>query len=294
MVSSTGEIPTRSVGYAIALMLFAHLLFAVVDTSTKWLIGAGFLALQLAFMRYFVHFVITLADSSRPAPSSLALGWRMHALIALRAFCLVSSTVANFIALGHLSLAVTSAILFLAPVIVCRISALFLREQVRLGHWIAIAVGFTGVLIMIRPFADEVNWYALLMLYPATGMAFYALLSRHLAPKVRTSTLQLYTGALGSAVLLPAAILTWQWPDNTLNWLLFLGIGAIAWAGHQAMTRAHIITTANVLMPFGYSFVIYLTLAGWLIFGDRPDAVAIAGSLAIIGSGLAVWRLNRT
>lgn len=274
-------------------MLLANLLFSFVDASTKWLLASGLVALQLAFMRYFVHFAITVVDSRRAVNRGRKLTWRTQGLVLLRALCLVSSTGANFIALGHLPLAVSSAILFLSPVIVCLFSAVVLREEVRRAHWWAIAIGFAGVLVMIRPFDGTVNWYAVLMLWPATGMAVYALLTRRLVKEVPPGMMQLYTGALGSAALLPFAMVAWHWPTGALNWALFFGIGAFAWAGHEALTRAHAYATANTLMPFGYSFVIYLSIAGWLIFGDVPDLMTLVGSLAIMASGLTIWKLNR-
>lgn len=291
--ASASRSSSGTVGWAIGLMLLANLLFAFVDTSTKWLLASGFVALQLAFMRYLVHFAITLVDVRRRANRNATLSWKTRGLVFVRAFCLISSTVANFIALRHLPLAVSSAILFVAPVIVCLLSALVLRERVKLGHWLAIVCGFSGVIVMIRPFDGTINLYAVLMLYPATGMAIYALLTRKLAHSVRPSTMQFYTGALGSAVLLPFAILNWQWPTDPLNWVLFIMIGAFAWAGHEAMTRAHSYTTANVLMPFGYSFVIYLSFASWLVFDEAPDLTTILGSSMIVASGFAIWHLNR-
>lgn len=271
-------------------MLLANLLFAFVDTSTKWLVGGGAVVLQLAFMRYAVHLAITSVDMGRVRWEPLR--WRTHALIALRAFCLISSTIVNFYALGHLPLAVSAAMLYLAPVITCLFAAWLLGERIGPGHLLAILLGFAGVLIIVRPFGEEVNLYALLMLYPAAGMSLYSVLTRKLAGQVRSGLMQFYTGVLGTVVLLPFGIALWENPESGLAWVLLFAIGAFAWAGHEAMTRAHAHGEASVLMPFGYVFVVYLSIAGWIVFGDVPDGPTILGAITICAAGLIIWRLR--
>lgn len=283
----------KNLGWAIGLMLLANLFFAFVDTSTKWLISVGFLALQLAFIRYLMHFVITVVDMRRNKLSEAPLTGRQKVIIVIRAFCIISGTVANFIALGHLPLAVSSAILYLSPVLVCLISGLFLSERLKFTHWLAILAGFAGVLIVIRPFGEDVNWYAALMLYPATVFALYAILTRQLAGQVSPARMQFATGALGTLVLFPVALFNWHTPQSLLEWALYLAIGALAWAGHEALTRAHAYAPASTLMPFGYSFVIYLTIAGWLVFGHVPDGPSVLGAFIISCAGLAIWKINR-
>lgn len=282
--------PTARLGHAIALMLLANLLFAFVDTSTKWLSGAGVAVLQLAFMRYATHLAITGVDMGRVPWARLPLA--THGLIALRAFFLISATVVNFYALGQLPLSVTAAILYLAPVITCLLGWALLGERIGAGHAAAILLGFGGVLIIVRPFGEEVNLYALLMLYPATAMSLYAILTRKLAGTVRPGLMQFYTGVLGTAVLAPVGVAFWENPSTGLDWALLFAIGAFAWAGHEAMTRAHAYAEASTLMPFGYSFVIYLSLAGWIVFGHVPDGATIIGALIISAAGLIIWRLR--
>jgi len=273
-------------------MLLAYFLFSFVDTSTKWLLGAGMAVLQLAFLRYLTHALITLVDVQRLPARRPRLTMRLQVLVVLRAFCLVSATVANFIALGHLPLAMTSALLFLAPILVCLFAGILLGERITAGHWGAVALGFFGVVVLVNPFGEAINWYAVLMLYPATGMAFYAILTRKLAHRVASSVLQLSTGLVGSVLLLPAGVLAWQMPQTLQTWVLMLMLGVFAWAGHEALTRAHSFATASLLAPFGYSFVIYLSLAGWVFFNEIPDVHVALGAVIITAAGMLVWRLG--
>ena len=151
-------------------------------------------------------------------------------------------------------------------------------------------LGLSGALIILWPVGEPINWYAVLMLYPAMGMAMYQVLSRKLSGVVTPGVLQFYTGALGTAVLLPFALVFWQTPDTGLSWSLLVAIGAFAWAGHEALTRAHAHAPASALAPFGYSFVLYLTLAGIIVFSDRPEISTLIGSALIIVGGLFIWR----
>ena len=269
-------------------MLLANLLFAFVDTSTKWLLATGLVVIQLAFMRYAVHFGFTLVlRGLSKAPPALAA--KTHGLVLFRAFLLVSATVVNFTALGHLPLSITSAILFFSPVFVCLFAQPMLGERITPHQWGGVVTGFVGVLLIVWPFDATINWYAVLMLYPAAALAMYQVMTRMLAGVVEANVLQLYTGGLGTIVLLPFALLAWQAPASPMAWTLLFAIGAFAWAGHEALTRAHAYAAASTLAPFGYSFVIYLSLAGWYFFSEIPAMNVVLGTAFIFGAGALLW-----
>lgn len=280
-------------GRGILLVLLANLLFSFVDASTKWLIGAGLVVFQLAFMRYAVHFAITGVERLVRGKSAARLPAATIGLVLLRSFCLVSATIANFVALGHLSLSVTSALLYLSPIFICIFARLILGEEIRQAHILSIGFGLAGALVILWPFGEPINWYAVLMLYPAMSIALYQVLSRKLADKVRPGVLQLYTGAMGTFALAPFAWLFWTRPETGLEWSLLIAIGAFAWAGHEALTRAHSHAPASTLAPFGYSFVVYLTIAGMVFFSDTPTASTLIGAGLIILGGLYVWRFGQ-
>ncbi|MCW1951043.1 MAG: DMT family transporter [Octadecabacter sp.] len=278
------------VGRGILMMLLANLFFSFVDTSTKWLIGTGLVAIQLAFMRYATHFGLTVIEQGWRIRSRAQMSWRLRGLVTFRAFCLVSATIVNFIALGHLPLSVTSAILFLSPVFICLFARPMLGEMISPRHWLGLTIGFMGVLIILWPFGKPINWYAVLMIYPAVGLALYQVLTRKLSGLVAPDVLQLYTGALGTFVLLPLTVFVWQSPTTGLGWTLLFAIGAFAWTGHEILTRAHAYAAASTLAPVGYSFVIYLSIGGWIVFGEVPSVNVTIGALLIFAAGMLAWR----
>lgn len=273
----------------IILMLGAYLLFAFIDTSVKWLALLGLPALQLSFMRYFGHFIISLVQIGRGGVSRERFASPRILLVILRSALLMGSTVLNFIAVGYLSLTLTSTILFSSPIIICALSWPLLGERVGLWRWAAIMTGFVGILIAIRPFDESFHWAILLSLSAAFCFALYSILTRKLAGTVAVDTLQFYSGLVGTTVLLPFAISDWHNPVGYFNWTLMILLGVFGWLGHQLLTNAHRFAPASTLTPFGYTFILYLTLASYFVFNELPDRWTIVGAGIIIISGLVIW-----
>jgi drug/metabolite transporter (DMT)-like permease len=280
-------------GLGIAMMLGAYLMFAGIDTSVKWLVLAGLPALQLAFMRYLGHFVISLGLILRNGLDRDTFRAAHMGLVLIRASLLLSSTAINFYVLNFLPLTLTAAIMFSAPIVVCALSPWLLGERVGPWRWTAICIGFAGVLVVVRPFDAAMHWTAVLVCYNAVALALYSIISRRLAGIVSAEAMQFYTGALGSITLLPAAIWTWTAPVTTLDWTLMVVIGAFGWAGHELLTRAHTYAPANTLMPYTYSFMVYLAITSFLIWGQIPDMATLAGAAIIVASGLMIWHRER-
>lgn len=274
----------------ILMMLAAWLFFSFVDTGAKWLAVAGIPAFQLAFMRYAGHFVISIAviakggiDVERFKTDHL---WK----VVSRALLLVSATLCNFYALQFLPLTLVSAIMFSSPVIVCFLSVSVLGERVGPWRWGAILLGFIGVLIVVRPFGAAFHPAMLLIIYNATALAFYSIMTRKLSGIVAVDTMQFYMGLVGTSVLLPFALWTWVPPETTWGTIVLISLGVMGWAGHQLLTNAHRFGTANQLMPFTYSFLIYVAILGYLFFGTVPDSATIMGAIVIMGAGLIIWK----
>lgn len=274
----------------IVMMLGAWFCFSTVDTSAKWLVLAGFPAFQLAFMRYAGHFAISVAVIARNGVDIDRFRTGHIWQVLGRGMLLISATLCNFYALNFLPLTVISAIMFSSPIIVCFLSLTLLKEQIGPWRWGAILLGFAGVLVVIRPFGEAFHPAMFLALYNATALALYSLMTRRLAGVVAVETQQLYLGALGTFLLLPLAIWTWVPPTTLLDAALLIGLGVGGWTGHQLLTTAHRFATANTLMPYTYSFMIYIAGFSWLIFGHVPDIWVVVGALIIVGSGLIIWK----
>ena len=279
--------------YGIILMLVAWLLFSLVDTGAKWLAVAGISAFQLAFMRYAGHLAISIGvilqggiDLDRFRTDHI---WQLLT----RALLLVSATLSNFYALQFLPLTVVSAVMFSSPVIVCFLSIYVLREKVGPWRWGAILLGFIGVLIVVRPFGTVFHPTMLMIIYNAAALALYSLMTRKLSGVVAVETMQFYMGMVGTFLMLPFAIWTWTQPSTAWGMLVLISLGVLGWAGHQLLTNAHRFGTANKLMPFTYSFLIYAAVWGYLLFGTVPDRETILGALVIMIAGLIIWKRDK-
>lgn len=277
----------------IAMMLGAYFCFSFIDSGVKWLALAGLPALQLSFMRYVGHFIISLFIIGRGGVSMDRFKSDKMGLVILRGALLMMSTILNFFAIRYIPLTLTSTILFSAPIILCALSWPLLGERVGVWRWAAILVGFCGILVAIRPFDESFHWAVLLSLTGAFCFAMYSVLTRKLAGVVAIDTMQFYSGAVGTFVLLPFAILEWQNPVGLGNWIIMFGIGVVAWLGHQIMTTAHSYAPATTLTPFAYSFILYLTVWSYFVFDHLPDQWTILGAAIIISAGLFIWFRER-
>ncbi|WP_299293873.1 DMT family transporter [uncultured Tateyamaria sp.] len=274
----------------IVMTLAAYAFFSVIDTSVKWLVLAGLPAFQLAFMRYAPHFVISTLLVLRQGVSWSSFQTDHLGLVLARGFLLASATLFNFITLNYLSLTVTGSIMFSAPIIVCALSWPLLGERVGPWRWFAIILGFMGVLVVIRPFDAAFHWIALLNVYNAFSLALYSIITRKIAGVVAAETMQFYMGAFGALTLAPFAVWVWVPPASGLEWGLLIGLGIAGWAGHEIFSRAHTYAPANTLMPYTYSFLLYLAVASYVVFNDVPDQWTLLGASIIVVSGLIIWR----
>ena len=273
----------------IFLMLSAWGLFAVVDTSAKWLVLASISTVQVVFMRYEVKFGCSLIGAAGPFSVTRKMGQKTFFLLSFRAILLVVCTFFNFIAIKYLPLTMTSAIMFSSPIIVASISMVFLREFVDVWKILAIFLGFVGVLVIIRPFDAQFHWAALLCVHNAIAISVFSLITRQLSGVVTASTMQFFAGGFGTIVFSPLVLIYWENPTSLISWVLMFFMGIVAWAGHEVFARAHLFSSAATLMPFSYSNIIFMTLASYFVFGSRPDFLVFAGAFLIVFSGISIW-----
>lgn len=273
----------------IVLMLFAFFTFSLIDVNAKWLALLGLPALQLSFMRYVGHFVLSTAIIFRGGRDLSRFGTDHWFLVTGRGFLLMVSTILNFVAVQYLPLTLTSTILFSAPIMICALSWPLLGERVGIWRWSAIMVGFCGILIAIRPFDEDFHWAVALSLAGAFCFALYSLLTRKLSGVVASDTMQFYSGLVGTTILLPFAVYTWENPATGLQWVQMISLGIFGWLGHELLTRAHGFAPASALTPFGYTFIVYMTFWSMVVFDHVPDIWTITGAIVVVIAGLVIW-----
>ena len=300
-VAGTGS-GDRQVEFGILLMVLGMLLIPGIDAIAKFLsdsVPPG----QVAWSRflfqslYLLPFVL-LGGGPR---SNRALG-RALGLQALRGMLIALATLFFFWGLKYLPLADAISIFFVEPLILTLLAAVILKEPVGWRRLGAVALGFVGALIVIRPSFQVFGWPAVLPLCAAGCFAFYLLLTRRLARSGDAIAMQFLSGIFGGLTLSLAlgigaagsiAVIDPVWPTVS-EWLLMALLGLIATGGHMFVVHAFRRASPSILAPFQYLEIITATLLGLLVFGDFPEPLTWLGVALIVASGLYVFQRERT
>ncbi|MCB1805581.1 MAG: DMT family transporter, partial [Candidatus Competibacteraceae bacterium] len=173
---------------------------------------------------------------------------------------------------------------FAAPFIVTVLAVLVLREKVGWRRWSAVAAGFIGVLVIVRPGLGEVHWAVLLSLCGTTCYSVYQILTRGLGAGDDAATTIVYTAIVGTLVASVMIPFYWSPPVANWHWLLFALMGLCGGFGHYFVVKAFQYGEAAVVAPFGYAQLIGTTILGYLIFNDIPDFWTWVGASIIVGS----------
>ncbi|WP_430911309.1 DMT family transporter [Methylobacterium sp. sgz302541] len=279
------EKPDRRRLAGIALMCGTVAFFALLDASAKGLARAGVDPLLTTFMRYAVS-VGLISLVLNPVRTPGVARTARPGLQILRSLLLFGSTALNFFALRHLQLAETLSIQFAAPLAVALLAGPLLGEWSSPRRLAAIAVGFVGVLVIVRPGVGTMHPAMLLSLGNMTCYACYILTTRRLAAFDSTATTLFYSGLSGLALMSPLLPWIWRSPDSWAVWALLVGVGLWGTLGHWLLIMAHALAPANVLAPFLYTQLLWSVALGYLIFGDVPSRWTLAGASIVVGSGL--------
>ena len=270
----------------IGLVTLTTLCFASLDAIAKWLVQE-LPVTQVVWLRFATHVLITSLLLA-PVYGRELVRVRSWKLQALRGAMLGSMTLLNFAALQYLQLAETGAIQFSVPLLIALISAWWLGEKLDAVRWVAIAAGLGGVMLIIRPWTGAFHPAILLSVLNALLYAAFNLLTRRLAATESPASLQLMS-AIGATVLIaPFGLAQWQTPSGWGTWVLIGLTGAFGGFGHYLVAKAHRYATAATLGPFLYQQILYMTLLGWLVFSQIPDAWVVEGAVVVVASGLAL------
>ncbi|CAN7190780.1 MULTISPECIES: DMT family transporter [unclassified Devosia] len=291
MASTVSPIESRA-NLGIGLVLMSQLVLLVLDISAKWLSVEGMATTQIVFMRYGMHLALLLL-LFLPVSGFNVMKSNNWKLEILRGVCLLATTGLNFLAMRYLPLTVTSAIQFTSPLLICAMSGPLLGDTVGWRRWLAIGVGFIGILIIVRPGSEAFQPAALLSLGCAFFLALFSILTRKLAGVDSASTQQFFAGATPVILLAPVAFTDWAWPTQPISWVAFFIMGAAGLGGHFLNSVAHRFAAPAILAPFSYLSLLYLSIASWLIFNQPPDQWFILGAAIIILSGLYIWLRER-
>lgn len=266
--------------HGVVLMVVAMGVLPLLDVCAKFLAQGGIPILQIVWARMFFGAVFILPFAWQAA-GPRALWPNRPGFHAARAAFLVGSTGFFFGAISFMPIADSLAIFFVQPLLITALSPWLLKEKVGPRRWAAVAVGFCGTLIIIRPGLQAFNPGMALAFASGTCMALYMLITRRLARDETALMTTFHTSLMGAALMSLTLPFIWQAPDASA-WGLLLLLAAIAVAGHFLIARAYTMAEASLLAPLAYTEMIMATLAGWWFFGEMPDGWTFFGVAILI------------
>ncbi len=301
-------LPQRDSARGIILLCLGIAIFALQDVILKWLAGDYPLSqvmltrsvTAVPIMLVFVHLDGGLRTLFTPGTK---------AMIA-RGLIMFVAYFAYYIALPALPLATTVALYFSAPLFITILSVVLLKEHVGPRRWIALALGFFGVALMLQPEGTGFEWAALLVLLSGFAYALSMIAARVLGGKETGAALAFWGNAvflllslaisatLGSGAYEGASdhpsvtFLLRGWVTPTaFDLSLMMATGVVAAMGLTLLTQAYRIAEASVVTPFEYTAMVWSVIYGWIIWQDWPRVIDWIGIAIIIGSGLYIlWR----
>lgn len=277
----------------IALVCIATLFFSLIDASGKYLLSIGQLpATQVVWVRFLGQLLAIVAVLGVVSVPRLLKSNRIG-LQLVRSTLLLLSTAFNFLSLKYLRLDQTATIQFLAPLTVALMAGPLLGEWVGWRRMIAIAVGFGGILIAVRPGAEAFEPAFILAFLCMLSYAFFIIVTRYLSGHDSSETTLFYSLFMGTYFVAPFAIVDWVWPKDPLTLAVMFAIGIFGAIGHYLFIVAYRFAPASTLAPFVYLSLMTHAFFGYAIFGHVPDRYTLIGAAVVIASGLYILHRER-
>ena len=263
----------------------AYFSFALLDTMQKTLI-IYYSVFQLLFIKYCFTFILSIFESWRKKNYKfyLTYNWKIQFL---RSILSLLESGCFILAFFYLGLADAHSIGALTPAIVVILSVFILKEKVTARIWIAIFIGFIGVLIIMRPGLTVFDSKSLIALAGAFFLGFYQIVTRNISKHDSNETSLFFSSIIG--IILMGIVSIFFWKPITISFIFFfLGIGIFYPIGLYFQIIALSKARASVVQPFHYTLVFWAIIFGYIFYNDFPDIFTIIGAIIISISGIYV------
>ena len=271
-------------------MICTTLIFSVQDGLSRYLAGE-YNVMMIVMIRYWFFALFVVAISSRRAGGLRQVAKSAQPGVQItRGLLLVADVCVMVLAFVVLGLAESHAIFAAYPLMVAALSFVILGERVGWRRWLAIGIGFIGVLIILQPGVGVFSPAALLPLIAAFMFALYTLMTRLVARKDSAETSFFWTGVSGAVAITFVGPFFWENLHGS-DWLLMLALCLTGSIGHYILIKAYEAASPTVVQPFSFLQLMFVSIIGFTIF-DEPFEFTIAiGAVLIIASGLfTLWR----
>ncbi|MDA9009171.1 DMT family transporter [Alphaproteobacteria bacterium] len=242
-------------------------------------------AIQVVWARYFGHFILVLPIVLyRFGPRSLwptKVGWQF-----IRGFLLCVGTLSFFTGVHATPFGLALALFYVAPLAVAIYSHFFLGEKVGPRRWIAVAIGFVGALVILRPGPDALQWISWLCLFAGFAVGGYLTITRSLAGTAPPFVSLAFTAVVGTLVTSALVPFVWVYPTESWQILFLVAIAVIAAVGHWFLIMAFERAEASSLAPLGYIEIVSASFLGMWFFNDTIDSISWVGVAIVVAAGL--------
>ena len=272
---------------AIVLNLSAWMMLPFMDAIAKYL-SSELSFFQITWARYFFTVFFTLPFMFFFFRNNLT--WTENPkLQILRGLTLFSANICFFYSISVISMAKALTLAFVAPLITTALSSSLLGEKVGFRRWTAVAVGFAGTLVVIRPGFLEINLATIAALGTGCFYGVYLIITRKLHSTDNPLLTLLLTGVVGFFIASFFVPIVWINPTTT-QWLWLALMGIFACLGHILLIYSLKYADASKLAPFGYFEIITNIILGYYIFKDFPDIWTFIGLFIIVSSGIYIFK----
>lgn len=288
----------------IGSLVLGMLIFSLQDIAVKW-IGGDYSVLEIVTFRSLTALPLTLLffryEGGRGLPTT-----QRHTLEYIRGVFYFLSYTTHFMGLAALPLAEIAAIKFSGPLMITLLSVVMLSETVGPRRWLALLVGFMGVLLIVRPGLGTFNMGSIFILISVLFYALATILTRKLQTTDSSATMSYYSSLvylIATVILAPLVILVGDFPDahpsiaflfrawampSLLDWVIMSGLGLVWAGGMYFLARAYSAAKASVIAPFEYVALPINVMWGLVIWHEIPTWMTLAGALLTLSSGVYI------
>ena len=269
----------------IIFAIIAYFSFSILDAIQKSAV-LYYSIFQLMFVKYTFVLLLSILEARRSKKINFYKTNNFKLQI-IRSLLSILESACFVLSFKYLSLANAHSIGALAPIIIVVLSVFILNEKVSIKTWLAIFIGFIGVLIIIRPASDVFSLKSLIPLLAAFFLGLYQIATKKISEYDTPEVSLFYSSLVGIFITSIMAFYFWQ-PVNINSLIFFLPIGLFFSLGIYFQILALNNAKASIIQPFHYTLIFWAIIFGYFFYNDVPDLYTIIGALIITASGIFV------
>ncbi|MDQ2066455.1 DMT family transporter [Xinfangfangia sp. CPCC 101601] len=280
----------RNTRLGIWLMILTSVVFAAQDGISRHLAESYNIWMIVAIRFWAFSAVVILLALRAPGGIRLASHSVFPWVQLARGLILITEICVMILAFVKLGLIESHAVFTISPLLVAALSGPILGEKVGWRRWVAIGVGFIGVLIILNPGSGVLSIWALVPLAAAFLYAIYNLLTRYVAKGDSAGVSFFWTGVVCAVAITPFGLTHWE-PMTGPDMALMAVLCCTAFIGHYMLIRAYALAEASAIQPFAYFQLVVIAFIGLLVFGEELRINVVIGAVIVVAAGVfSLWR----